>query len=954
MLFSFDDEGNPGAFESDDHQRQLPRLTNGHFPDAVWFAQGAARVVLQDPQLHQQTSLRVHLISQSRFRPGQLYLWDPVTGAHRRCDQRDLDDLGPYFDIELDPAEQCFFNFKFIRQVDDEFKAFEPDLANRWWVASDGPEIWVHSGTAGIAHAVPEKRRLTLNVRQPFDSPAKLRLWAENGDYETDVSGKAGADGWTTFETDLYAHLPYGCLVWNPGLPEESRWEHAEACRRGLVIAEDTLLWTLEGTNTLYSTRPTSNVRLDLSLGNTELSTLQGPLFAHVWVNRARGPLAEKAPVDSQGKVSLQTYPDVVTSIKFHDAQGRWEQIHRHAIHLSTSDSPAHRYVVLERPPLLEKAPSPHMVADPPFTIRRPGAYADGDWLRFVVHAPAAACVDLIGEWTNWLENPVPMQSTRDGTYWYASVRISQLIAGLGDGRTDYHGVKYQFRFNEHSRLQDPAAGWVERSSERAASRLVRTDRYVWHDHDWDRPGWESLIIYQIHPSRFTNRYPGDTPLRRVAREIEDSAGYFRELGVTAVQLMPVNEVGSENSWGYDPAYFYAVENDYCGDEGPDDFKRLVDTCHQHGLAVLLDVVFNHAGGIDNVLWHVARESFFDGDTRWGSMINFDHPQCLHFFAENLVYLAREFHIDGFRLDHTATIVHSAAWDDWSFHVRELGSGGGWEFLHALRRAVVHQVGSKCILTAEHLPNEWSLTNYGGSMDSQWCDDFHDRMVDACKRKFGMSQLADAFKLSQTACDDWYKVINYPESHDEVGNVRDRVAYIAGYGQGWRMSKVAAAATLMSRGIPLFFMGAESGEDRQFQFGSAKTLDLNEYLSNSDRGRIRAWWRELCWLRRDPSIQGPAALKVCLAEDQLLAFTRGSNDDFYVLLNFGGWSGHRELSSLQLPFGTYRELWNSTWPAFAIRAEHEGEHTNGGRQARLGRHNWLNVPDYGAIILQRV
>ncbi|HSG72423.1 MAG TPA: alpha-amylase family glycosyl hydrolase, partial [Planctomycetaceae bacterium] len=647
-------------------------------------------------------------------------------------------------------------------------------------------------------------------------------------------------------------------------------------------------------------------------------------------------------------------YPDVVTSIKFFDEHGRWEQIDRHPIQLTAGDSPANRYVVLERRQLLETAPSPDMVADPPFPIRRPGAYVDGDSMRFVVHAPQAARADLIGEWTDWLSHPISMKSTRDGTYWWASVPIQEIEAGLPPGMPDYHGAKYQFLFDEHRRLQDPAAGWVERSNETSNSRLIRPDRYDWHDRDWHRPGWESLIIYQIHPSRFTNRFQNEPPLRRIAREISHHSGYIRELGVTAIQLMPINEVGSDNSWGYDPAYFYAVENDYCGEDGPDDLKYLVDTCHQHGLAVIVDVVFNHAGGTHNILWQVARESFFDGDTEWGAMINFDHPQCRHFFAQNLVYLANEFHIDGFRLDHTATIVHSAAWDPWSLHVRKLGSGGGWEFLQTLRHAVTTQVGHNCLLTAEHLPNEWSLTNYGGPMDSQWCDDFHDRMVDACKRKFGMSRLAESLQLSHTVCDNWYKVTNYSESHDEVGNVRDRVAHLAGYGQGWRMSKVAAAATLLSRGIPLFFMGGESGEDQQFHFGNSVQLDLAEYLSNDDRGRIRAWWRDLCHLRRNPSIQGPAPLKVCLAESQLLAFTRGVANDFYVLLNFGGWSGERSLESLNLPWGRYRELYNSTWPAFAIQAEHEDEHANGGRDARLQRYHRLNVPDYGAVILERV
>ncbi|HUG20819.1 MAG TPA: alpha-amylase family glycosyl hydrolase, partial [Planctomycetaceae bacterium] len=954
MLFDFKADSSPGEYEKNEHQRELPRRQGCDFPDAVWFTQDAARVVTRDPRLSSQSNLRVHLISQSRFRPGQMYLWDPVTDRSRRISQSGENHLGPIFDVQLEPHERSFAQFKFIRKFDEVHPEFEVDIANRWWVADDGPEIWTHSDTGVIAPALPKQHRLRIHYRQTLDSLATMRLWAEGDDYATDIAGVPGDDGWTTYETNLFAHLPYGCLFWNPGLHLADEWEHAEAKRRQIAISEPTEFWTLEGDSHLYTARPEPNVQLDLTVANRDLSPLRDSLFVHVWINHARAPLAERIPVDAQGHVSLQIYPEVVTSIKFLDEYGRWENLHRHTIQLSIADSPANRYVVLGRRQPLEAAPSSDMVADPPFSIRRPGAYVDGDTMRFALHAPQAARVDLIGEWTDWLSHPISMKSTRDGTYWWASVPIQQIEAGLPSGMPDYHGAKYQFLFDEHRRLQDPAAGWVERANENAASRLVRPDRYVWHDREWHRPGWESLIVYQLHPSRFTNRFQNEPPLRRVAREISHHSGYIRELGVTAIQLMPINEVGSDNSWGYDPAYFYAVENNYCGEEGPDDLKYLVDTCHQHGLAVIVDVVFNHAGGTHNILWQVARESFFDGDTEWGAMINFDHPQCRHFFAQNLVYLANEFHIDGFRLDHTATIVHSAAWDRWSLHVRKLGSGGGWEFLHTLRHAVTTQVGHNCLLTAEHLPNEWSLTNYGGPMDSQWCDDFHDRMVDACKRKFGMSRLADAFQLSHSVCDDWYKITNYAESHDEVGNVRDRVAYLAEYGQGWRMSKVAAAATLMSRGIPLFFMGGESGEDRQFHVGGSDPLDLAEYLSNPDRGHIRAWWRDLCHLRRNPSIQGPAPLRVVLAESQLLAFTRGVANDFYILLNFGGWSGERSLESLNLPWGRYRELYNSTWPAFAIQAEHEDEHSNGGRDARLQRNHQLNVPDYGVVILERV
>ena len=191
------------------------------------------------------------------------------------------------------------------------------------------------------------------------------------------------------------------------------------------------------------------------------------------------------------------------------------------------------------------------------------------------------------------------------------------------------------------------------------------------------------------------------------------------------------------------------------------------------------------------------------------------------------------------------------------------------------------------------------------------------------------------------------------ESHDEVGNVNDRLANVGGYGQGLRRNKVAAAATLLSRGIPLWFMGAESGESAQFTSSGSTALDLNGYLTDDFRIRVRAWWNVLCDLRRGNSkIQGPAPLSVHFAEGEMLTFSRGGEQDFFVVLNFGPWSGWRPLAELNLPKGQYKELWNSTWPAFAV--EWEDEHTNGGRNARLHQGSWFQIPDYGVVILERI
>lgn len=950
MLFDYDESGTPLHWEKDEHQRTLPRRDDGTFSD-VWFAQDASRVLTTDPRLRQCDTLRVHLITRKKYRPSRLLIWDHFTDERRRLDPAGEDELGPIWDLPHDGQGASFFHFKFVaRDGAGRFEAYEPDRANRLYVASDGGEIWTHSETAQLYTSRPELKRLRIHLRHQRPSPEApwLHFWPSNAEWSEDIPPPVpGAGGWYTYTVSLYTNLRVGMqFYWKEG--DHEQWEHPEA-KRFLSIAGDEERWTLEGDRTLFDAEPRLSKRVTLKVAVTPpYSHLGNPLFAHVWINRAGGPLHEQVPIDAAGDVLFDTYPDVVTSVRFHDGQ-HWESIERHTICVNATDPAAvTRHVVLERPMLLEEAPPADLFADPPFLIRRPGAYEEDGHLHFVVHAPMVTRMRLLGEWIRQGRLPVEMRCTHDGTYWWARVPRVDVEANLSDGGNDYHGAKYKFLLNDRQEVQDPAAGWVENSSNHSWSRLIRQDRYVWQSNDWQRPGRDWLIVYQIHVKRLTNRFGDRSAFQRVAQEIRDHARYLQNLGVTALLLMPVNEVASSNGWGYDPAFYYAIEEGY---GGPDDFKELVDTAHLHGFAVLVDVVFNHAGTTDNVLWAVAQESFFEGDTQWGAMINFDHPQCLHFFAQNLVYLAGEFRLDGFRLDHTHTIVHS---HERGWYVRAPGSGGGWDFLRGLRHAVHTQVDNRCLLMAEHLPNEWSLTNARDVMDTQWCDDFHDRLVQACKGWHVLPQLADAIKLSHTVCNEWSDVTNYPESHDEVGNVNDRICNVAGFGRGLRMAKVAAAATLFSRGIPMFFMGAESGEHRQFQNGSDEPLDLDDYLTDADRCRVRTWWGDLCRTRGNPAIKGPAPLDVCFADGQLLAFTRGEGPDFFVLLNFGAWSGHKRLAEINCPQGTYRELWNSTWPAFAIQSEQEDEHTNGGRDARLFGNHWLHIPDYGAVILEKV
>ncbi len=932
------------AWEDDEHNRLLPRVGEYRFPSSVWIVQGTNRVLTQDPFDAGYDEVVVHLVTAKKYRESSLFLWTPgVTGDWYPA--KGEDEYGPIFRVPLSGLRRHLFAFKFV----DKDGNYEPDYANKLWHAHDGPEIWVHSQAAHVANKRPVRRKLTvhfLSANRSGSVPG-MHLWQADSDFVTDVESQKKEKYGHLFDCEVYTGRPYGFkFYWQSDGSGSRIWEHEETNRK-IVLDGDRSIWTLEGDHELFNDEPVADQEIVLEIADrSPACKLDELITLDVWVNHAQAYLYEKLNPNVDGTWVFTTYPDVVTSFRFH-SQGISEAIPRHTVKVSKETVGDRRlFVVLDRAEPLPGPPVADLFQDPPFPIERPGVWERDGELRFALHAPTATSVSLIGEWTDWSSHPVPMRSTIDGTYWWIRIQISDLVQALG--REDYHGAFYKFLLNDTFERQDPAADWVENSAPDSASRLTNHKGYQWRNKEWQTPGTEYLIIYQVHPKRFSKRFAsqGISPLRQLAEEISNRNGYLRQLGITAIQLMPVNEFAGDESWGYGPAFYYAVEAAY---GGPDDLKYLVDTCHGHGLAVLLDVVFNHAGTSDNVLWSLARESFFDGDTSWGAMINFDHPQAVHFFEQNLVHLRREFRVDGFRFDHTHTIVHS---DKQSGHVTKAGSGGGWDFLHKLR-AALHELDSRCLLVAEHLPNEWSMTRYGGPMDSQWCDDFHDRLVDTCRGYRVLSSLADAAKVTHTSCESWYETTNYPESHDEVGNVNDRIANIGGFGQGLRRNKVAAAATLLSRGIPLWFMGAESGESAQFTSQGSKALDLDGYLADDAKSRVRAWWKLLCDLRCGNSkIQGPSPLKVHYAEDETFVFSRGSKQEFYIVLNFGPWNGWRPLSELNFPRGQYKELWNSTWPAFAV--EWEDEHTNGGRDARLQQGNWLQVPDYGVVILERV
>lgn len=577
---------------------------------------------------------------------------------------------------------------------------------------------------------------------------------------------------------------------------------------------------------------------------------------------------------------------------------------------------------------------------------RSPGVYKEGDFWYAIFHAEVNdSNVRIYGDFTGGVGGAVSLTRTPDGKFWWFKGSDDSFAAA------PQHGDEYRFLVNRGGvdvSFQDPAARWVTHSGlAEGMSRIHLSDAYQWQSQGWTRPAQEHLNIYQLHPLRFTDRN-GGTPLQEVRAELDNTGqhNYINELGVTAIQLLPVNEFAGALSWGYNPSFFYAVESSY---GGPDDLKAMVDKAHENGIAVILDLEFNHVATGDNILFDIAKDTYIDGDTVWGGLYNFDDDVAKHFLIQNVLYLAREFRIDGFRFDHTNTI-HNI----FSGFVTQQGSGGGWNFLRELYGKVKALDGG-IWFTAEELPDWWGITsdNSGssvegsihGPMDSQWVDTFHDNF----KRVLTGGHLDALWPVFGHFGDGWQDATVYTESHDEVGNTDDRIAKRGRDGKGWEMNQLSLVGTVMARGTPMVFMGQEGAEARQFHIDWwDDRLPLFDYENDLGRQKVLAWYQALNGIRAVDPVSlssGDSFITHIHNDNGVIAFSR-DNGKYIVVMNFGPTTWQDYDVSIS---GVYREIANTSWPTYNLSGTPLAS-----RGAELAHDiNRVHIPAYGAVVLQR-
>ncbi len=415
----------------------------------------------------------------------------------------------------------------------------------------------------------------------------------------------------------------------------------------------------------------------------------------------------------------------------------------------------------------------------------------------------------------------VPMRNGSDGVW-----RV--FVAGVNPG------ALYKYAVNGEER-PDPASA-SQPEGVHGPSEVVDHSAFRWSDAGWKGLRLEDMVIYELHAGTFTERggFAG----------VEEKIGYLRELGVNTVELMPVAQFPGPRNWGYDGAYLYAAQNSYGGAEG---LKRLVNACHKAGLAVILDVVYNHLGPEGNYLGCFGPYFTDRYRTPWGKAVNYDgadSPGVRDFFIGNALYWLREFHIDGLRLD----AVHG------------IFDFGARHFLQEMREEadkLARENGRRLHLIAESDLNDPRLIEPpekgGYGLAGQWSDDFHHSLHTLLTGESqgyyedfkGLPHLAKAF--SSAFVYDWAysahrrrmhgapaagaplsKFVVCGQNHDQVGNRLggDRLASLVGE----RKLRLAAGAVLLSPYVPMLFMGEEFAETNPFQY----------FVSHGDPGLVAA------------------------------------------------------------------------------------------------------------------
>jgi maltooligosyltrehalose trehalohydrolase len=456
---------------------------------------------------------------------------------------------------------------------------------------------------------------------------------------------------------------------------------------------------------------------------------------------------------------------------------------------------------------------------------------------RPAVWAPAATRVELVVEQPGGQRRAAMLRAdVPRGGWWRAADDLPA-------------GTDYRFSVEGGEPLPDPRSRW-QPLGVHGPSRIFDPGELRWHDQGWQPPALADGLVYEAHVGTLSGA-------GTFAGAIEH-LDYLVELGVTHLELMPVAEFPGRRGWGYDGVHLYAPHHDYGGPAG---LGALVDACHARGLAVILDVVYNHLGPDGNYLSRFGPYFTDRYSTPWGDAVNLDGPgsdEVRRFFVDNALAWLRDYHLDGLRID----AVH-AIFDTSAVHFLEQLAAE----VHALGQVV----GRRLLVVAESDLNDPRLitpVERGGyGLDAAWSDDFH-HALHALLTGEQSGYYADFGRLDDLAICltrgyryagdysnfrqrrhgrpnpdlDGRRLLGYLQNHDQVGNraAGERGAQLMSSGR----LMIGAAMVLTAPFVPMLFQGEEWAAATPFQYFTQHSAELGRLVSEGRRAEFAAFgWR---------------------------------------------------------------------------------------------------------------
>lgn len=523
------------------------------------------------------------------------------------------------------------------------------------------------------------------------------------------------------------------------------------------------------------------------------------------------------------------------------------------------------------------------------------GVTMTGTGAVFKVWAPGATSASARGAFNAWGITSL----TNNGGYW------TGFVPNVAAGQN------YKVYFN-NSLWKEDARAYALNPGDNNNSIVVDHEAHAWGDGQWKTPPFEEMVIYELHVGTFSGLNDG-----------LDRAGLFRDivdhhldhllyLGVNAVELMPITEFDFYESWGYNPTANFAPENAY---GSPEDLKYTIDKLHQNGIAVIMDVVYNHFATSGNFMWNYnGSQIYFDTptacNTPWGAQAAFWKSEVRDYYADNIQFWLEYYHADGFRMDATG-------------YMRDPNGcyPAGWDLMRRINDEIDRRK-IDAISIAEELPNTVSVTNPtslgGAGFDSQWHDRFNDdvrqELFDAAAGNPEMNKVRDA--ILDGAYPDKTKLIRYVESHDEAGNGQ-RMALSIDSGNHYSVwvkgrTKLAQGLTMLVPGIPMFLMGGEWAEDIQFGAGFGNRIDWSKAVG---RAPLTLFFHDVIKARKSNcALRSNAGATVNHVDDggNVITMHRwdGAGNDLLIVASFN----NADLSNYRVgfpQFGTWYEILNS-------------------------------------------